>query len=420
MSDNNKRCTLISDNDLPKVNINFIDLEIKNIRSRFIKFLIKYNIDKNTFNNFHSNIKWGSLNLQIKDETQLKELFDLRKNITDFLNKLCYSSINSPEFIKSKCYTDTAFDKIISTCKSFGSTNVTSDIDITISGQCIAVNLTKLKLIRKYLKDIFDGSKMYSDNSVSDMSKYYLFNNSDGSFDIKKVHLFFDINYYISNFAIKKNKNEVIDPNQNKTDLLSSFYISNSLKQIDYALLEYKKLKYKMDYSLTECSSELEYDTLALNTDKIISSATVAGSSPDNINNLINNISEISTFEDECYHSQGAFFHVVLIMQRGINFTDSNNNTSAYNFLLVQSFIENLCFSFTHFNRRDKYLKRAIDAKNRLLSDINNNFSQYINLIKQTNIDSLINSENNVNIGSNIDKFVSISIGGKLSKPKRK
>jgi hypothetical protein len=192
------------------------------------------------------------------------------------------------------------------------------------------------------------------------------------------------------------------------------------LKQIDYALLEYKKLKYKMDYSLTECSSELEYDTLALNTDKIISSASVSGSSQDNINNLINNISEISTFEDECYHSQGAFFHVVLIMQRGINFIDSNNNTSAYNFLLVQSFIENLCFSFTHFNRRDKYLKRAIDAKNRLLSDINNNFSQYINLIKQTNIDSLINSENNKNIGSNIDKFVSISIGGKRSKPKRK
>ena len=192
------------------------------------------------------------------------------------------------------------------------------------------------------------------------------------------------------------------------------------MKQIDYALLEYKKLKYKMDYSLTECSSELEYDTLALNTDKIISSASVSGSSQDNINNLINNISEISTFEDECYHSQGAFFHVVLIMQRGINFIDSNNNTSAYNFLLVQSFIENLCFSFTHFNRRDKYLKRAIDAKNRLLSDINNNFSQYINLIKQTNIDSLINSENNKNIGSNIDKFVSISIGGKRSKPKRK
>ena len=65
-------------------------------------------------------------------------------------------------------------------------------------------------------------------------------------------HLFFDINYYISNFAIKKNKNEIIDPNQNKTDLLSSFYLSSDLKQIDYALLEYKKLKYKMDYSYAD------------------------------------------------------------------------------------------------------------------------------------------------------------------------
>ena len=71
--------------------------------------------------------------------------------------------------------------------------------------------------------------------------------------------------------------------------------------------------------------------------------------------------------EDETYHTQGSFFHVVLQLQKKIRMEFTTESDML--FLLECSLIENLCFAFTRANFRaksDKYRMRVNDASTRI------------------------------------------------------
>lgn len=79
--------------------------------------------------------------------------------------------------------------------------------------------------------------------------------------------------------------------------------------------------------------------------------------SPD-VNELIDAISLMSTLEDECYHTQGSYFHVVLHNQSADRDLVSHLPID----LLLASAIENLCFAYTHVSKSDKYMNRVLDV----------------------------------------------------------
>lgn len=125
-----------------------------------------------------------------------RSLTDFRKKLDTLLKRVCSLQLKNP---------------CVSECKSSGSTELTSDIDITLQGNCLATNLFHLEALRKLITVIF--------------SQGDFFKNDRGVFEINRVFHLFDINFYISNFAINKL------PNYNKNKL-SSYWLSTSIKQI--------------------------------------------------------------------------------------------------------------------------------------------------------------------------------------------
>lgn len=120
----------------------------------------------------------------------------------------------------------------------------------------------------------------------------------------------------------------------------------------------------------------------------------------ENIDELVNKLSELSTYEDESYHTQGSFIHVVQIIQirkkapsHSVTRKRSSTDFAQLIKLLEVSMIENLCFAYNHFddeNKRAKYLFRVVDAIRRIsaeseLGDAENPLIELIN--------NLINSE---------------------------
>jgi hypothetical protein len=89
-----------------------------------------------------------------------------------------------------------------------------------------------------------------------------------------------------------------------------------------------------------------------------------------NANQIIYLLSLISLKEDECYHTQGAFFHAVMMLQRKIEFKFDTNNTDQKNLLanlLRASYIENIKFAISHKEGHFlKYVERINDASARL------------------------------------------------------
>jgi hypothetical protein len=108
-------------------------------------------------------------------------------------------------------------------------------------------------------------------------------------------------------------------------------------------------------------------------------------------NQVINNLSIISLYENGGYHSQGSYFHVVMMIQKGMVFNvKSRTDRHIYKHLLSASIIENLCFAYLHKEKMNKYLTRVKDGFERL-----NNFK-----IKNKYLNTL---EKNVNTITNID-----------------
>ncbi len=366
-----KSCSFVPNKDLPELNIEYLK-KIDLFKFEWTSFI-------NNVPQIKSSIPWRDimldnnlLNINLK-----KKLHSLRANLNNLLNDICVNTVlKSSTNFKYCDDNDSNINK--SKCFAFGSDKLESDIDVTISGNCMSANLLILKVIKKTLISIFNEQEIFKDN---------------GNFHLSNVHRFFDINYYLTDFFIKRDKS--MPDNE-----LSSYFITTHKSQYRFAFFEYLKLHHQDN----ECNEEIIYDDLSFDIDKLIKSAKRDFKNDIFTDKLLEKISSLSLYQDECYHTQGSFFHVVLLMQAKLEYLDINNNLNSkfkYRFLIEQSLIENLCFSITHFHRKDKYLKRVFDAYNRLDSEsilksfLNSNLGfkndvNYINSIINSDLQTLI------------------------------
>lgn len=267
-----------------------------------------------------------------------KRLYYFRNNLYSYIsNYICTSS------------------KFQTKCERIGSNNFSSDIDVSIMTflNDEEFKLVSLNAIKVFLADFFETSP-------------------------NRVFQFFDMNFYLTEYAIKNDGSSIvfnnINANPNITPILylDEFCISKSIKQYDYAFYEYM---YMINPKNRPVHDSEEYNMLIerISQDKIQLHSMVNSSESSKgifdgvVEEMINSVSEISTAEDETYHTQGSFFHVVLKMQKKLQI-NCDNRKHSWVFLLCTSFIENLCFAYTHFhkNKQVKYLTRCNDAINEL------------------------------------------------------
>ena len=270
------------------------------------------------------------------------------------------------KFIIKRC--NLCIKKVCSKCESVGSTKLTSDIDITIKSELhFNISIIKLILLLNDFKNIFKDEKKFHKN---------------GKFKLKLVHIFFDINFYITNFELPIKK--ITNANFNK---LESYYISkcyfnscqkNVVNQYFFAFFEfYKKIKkplnvIKYKKKLTEYISKTN-ELNNLLKDKYV-----------NESKIINMISILSLYQEESYHTQGSYFHVVMMNQKKIFFKINDKNKQILQNLLSVSIIENLCFAYINSKKKIKYIMRVKDGLHRL--HINNiNTDLFKSLIKNIN-----------------------------------
>ena len=200
-------------------------------------------------------------------------------------------------------------------CFIYGAKDLDSDIDISLSGCKFFTNVKALMIIIGIVHNI------------------NIFGNED------RFNEFFDIHFYLSNFAI----------------IIENKYIISTdySKQLSYALASHKEF------------DKAAYFDLAFRIAQHLNEAY-------NKNDLIDLISQLSLYERDSYKTQGAFFHVVLILQKGLDvpMTDEMYQISC---------LENLCFANLHFEYRcSKYMFRMFDALNRMSCKNNNVYDTII------------------------------------------
>lgn len=222
-------------------------------------------------------------------------------------------------------------------CLSSGSDDLSSDVDVTVKGNCMMTNLYLLTAIRRYLTEYF----------------YFTpFNRN-----IAKISKFFDVNFYLSDFAILKNSNT---SDEQKTKLESYYLTNDQQSQIEKILKNTtshpKVVDNFNDYVKVVENANRHLEILQKNQDN-----------QQLQNNFVNEISNIALYEDECYVSQGAFMHVVYMTQKKFPFHKTLNETKTkpifLNFMIC-SILENLNFAISHGGKsRGKYLMRVFDAE---------------------------------------------------------
>lgn len=213
-------------------------------------------------------------------------------------------------------------------CNHYGSRKLTSDIDITISSNDIVSDLGVLETIRTFLKLVFADETLFRNR---------------GHFSVRLACDFFDINFYLSNFAIPR-------PKHDKHDYASYYTTSDLNSQLKYAFYEYKHKSRNFNLD--------KYSSLAIYIKELLNQPF----SQETSDRVVEAISKLSLYETECYHTQGAFIHVVLMKQRGLKLKNVPDE------VFLVSAVENLCFAYLHPGSRQKYLKRVIDATARLES----------------------------------------------------
>jgi hypothetical protein len=229
-------------------------------------------------------------------------------------------------------------------CFAHGSTSLESDLDVTITGRYFP-NVRSLMSILLVLGDVFSDSPCFHINT------------SD-PFDSKKFARFFELHFYLSNFAVFASERD-----QNST-LLSSYILSTDyIQQYRYAFAELKH-SIAQPENVNTSSEYLDLTfRIGQNIDQYYQFKNIQGDD-DKLeslgNKIIDLISELSFYEIEGYHTQGAFFHVVLNLQRHIEF--DVDDVVTWNHMMITSCIENMCLATAHPNRCEKYIYRTIDA----------------------------------------------------------
>jgi hypothetical protein len=293
---------------------------------------------------------WKQLIVQLEDDPQ-KKLLEFRKKLRVFLqNYACVQTDTDVQF--QKC------DNNI--CIISGKEAPTSDIDVTVKGDCWDLNLYRLMAIRELLKEIFDSDTIFKRN-------------------LELVFKFFDLNLYLSNFAILKK-----DTNNPK---LADYIISHDFEK------QFNFIKNEQRNTFNTGDDYIEnYYKIVEDTNKLLCKYENSGHNQEKENEIINYISEIAKYEDECYVTQGAFMHVVYMMQQRkplheIGDGDEFKNTKIiFNEFMINSILENLHFASTHAGEsRGKYLFRVLDADyKRNLLTFPNVHTQNINFFVNT------------------------------------
>ena len=308
------------------------DKKLQNIKKKWIE------LRKN--NKFFKKLDW-SKHIKKYDNKTARKLYNFRESLKKYIIIRC-----------NICDKDTC-----SKCESVGSKKLTSDIDISINVSLEFVIAIKLIiLILNDLRIIFKEDKFFHHNN---------------KFELKRVHKFFDINFYITNFELKK---------RGKTNIqsFSSYFISDSYNKNIYSINQYyfaffefflfesnnKKRGYDKLLNLIIYSKRFNWYIDAINEVNDI----IKNENNKTINNkIINKISIISLYENDSYHTQGSYFHIVMMIQKGIKFHIKNKkDKNIYKNLLSASVIENLCFSYINKAKKDKYLSRVKDGLDRL------------------------------------------------------
>lgn len=312
-------------------------------------------------------------------------------------------------------------------CKTYGSTKLSSDIDMTIgNGSDIRLNADTLIHVHNFLSDVFHSKEedlqifSLGFKKTMNVQQYVNFFKHNNSFELKKVFEFFDLNFYLSNFALKNNIERYI--------LSDAYGKDNPLNQFKYAFMEPRYNIHEYKKKIAELEFLLLLSSKINNEDVIDNHSTIINGkidqihitqkrhrhNPDNvqqpttkinvfdgirvetpqllINKIIDLISQISLYEDECYHTQGAFFHIVMMMQRNIKFDITNptiKSKEVYSNLIKASCMENMFFASTHPHNVDKYLTRVADGLTRLsiIGSNNNNFVlHFLDKVPETGI----------------------------------
>ena len=287
---------------------------------------------------------------------QKTQLYDFRESLVNYVKK-----------------------KICLQCVDFGSKNLTSNVDVTLNHVDIQVNINTLREIQGFLTQLFEAVCMFQ-TSDEDGEQFV---------DLYKVSRFFDLNFYLTNFALTLPKKRYATSNT------YGIYISRSqedrlpMSQYVYAFHEilynlnlaganvYSGIyKQTYDHLITIITRDISPATLKQEKtgysnligkisgviDQIRSFTSVQNpsySQQDKVNELYDLVSLLSTLEDECYHTQGSYFHVVLAMQ-------AKQNVDLTPQMLCASAIENLCFAYSHRSKSNKYMTRVFDALKRM------------------------------------------------------
>lgn len=215
-------------------------------------------------------------------------------------------------------------------CISSGSNSFSSNVDVTVKGSQLKENAYRLAAIHLILETIFKGTRL----------------------DLENIFLFFDLNFYLSDFAIS---NEKLNNKVPTLPTLSSYRLATNLEQ----QLKHLPKTLNKEQPVSLVKNKNEYFNLVMETAKLIDDR-----SSDN-DMIINSISKFAKLEDECYITQGAFMHVVYMIQRKIDFVATIDETTKdilINFMYA-SILENLRFAYSHGGAsRGKYLYRVLDA----------------------------------------------------------
>jgi len=181
-------------------------------------------------------------------------------------------------------------------CKDVGSTEPTSDVNVSITSKSddgdILASYSTLLNIQSFMVSVFSDIEIFKEN---DQTSLY------------KILRFFDINFYLTNF----NPNR-INANSSKPILSTNYnYIfdntTNTLSQYFYAFYELFQLE---DRELEWCSKYTEQYNSMYNKHKdlqtyedVVNKLNTALTAQQDDNNIINLVSLLSTFENECYHT---------------------------------------------------------------------------------------------------------------------
>jgi hypothetical protein len=241
-------------------------------------------------------------------------------------------------------------------CVKYGSTELTSDVDVSIKGLENGTSLETLMVIKKFLEGQF--------------SKHTVFH-VNGQFSIYEVYRFFDMNFYLTDFEIAKSTAYPLEQSGAKC-MSQYFYAFTELFHADIDDAPIKSFKGQF-YSIHETeigklipsdhgnNTQTRRTLIATAVHKKISNEQ-RDSAHDN--QVINMISLLSTTEDECYHTQGAYVHVVHYLQKRHTNVDGvlDKYSDVWVQMLCASAIENLCYAYTHSSNRTKYVNRVNEA----------------------------------------------------------